>query len=154
MNVLVLSVGKPDRTRFGPLFDDYAARVRRFGVGLSVRHVPETRAGGLYSSDHAREREGEAIRAALPESGTVIALTPEGRSYDSEAFARALGRWAVPLATFVIGGPSGLAGSVLEAADRKLSLSPMTFPHDLARVLLAEQVFRAVTLARGVPYHK
>lgn len=154
MNILVLSVGKPDRSRFGPLFDDYAARVKRFGVGVTARHVPETRAGGLYSAAHAREREGEAIRAALPQRGTVIALTPTGRTYDSEAFARALGRWAVPLATFLIGGPSGLAPSVLKAADRKLSLSPMTFPHDLVRVLLAEQIFRAVTLVRAVPYHK
>jgi 23S rRNA (pseudouridine1915-N3)-methyltransferase len=154
MNVLVLSVGKPDRARFAPLFEDYAARVRRFGVGLTSRHVPETRGGGLYSAEHAREREGEALAATLPGRGSVIALTPGGRAYDSEAFARALARWSIPLATFLIGGPTGLSRTVLDAANRRMSLSPMTFPHDIVRVLLVEQIYRALTLSRGVPYHK
>jgi 23S rRNA (pseudouridine1915-N3)-methyltransferase len=154
VTILVLSVGRPDSTRFGPLFDDYAARIRRFGIKLDSRYVPEVKPGGHYSDAHVMEREAEALSGALPRRGTVIACAAEGRTANSESFARSLGAWAVPQATFVIGGPLGLAPAFRERADRVLSLSPMTLPHDLSRLVLVEQIFRAVTLLRGVPYHK
>lgn len=154
MRILVLSVGRPDRTRFGPLFDEYAARIRRFGVELDARYVPEVRAGARYTDAHVRQREAKAIAAALPGRGVVVALAANGRAATTEAFARLLAAWAVPLATFVVGGPIGLAPELVERADRALSLSAMTLPHDLARLVLVEQIYRAVTIHRGVPYHK
>jgi 23S rRNA (pseudouridine1915-N3)-methyltransferase len=154
VKILVLSVGRPERTRFGPLFDDYAARVRRFGVELDARWVPEVRAGGRFSDAHAREREARALLDALPDRGRLIALDPDGKPLTSGEFARRLEAWAVTCATFVVGGPLGLDPAVRRTAHAALSLSAMTLPHELARVVLAEQLYRAVTILRGVPYHK
>ena len=154
MNVVVLSVGRPGGTGFGPPFEEYAARIRRFGVTLDARYVREVKAGGRYSDAHVMEREAAALVDALPSRGTVIAVTPGGDSLDSTAFARRLRTWSSPAAVFVVGGPLGLAPSFLERADRRLSLSAMTLPHDLARLVLVEQLYRAVTILHHVPYHK
>lgn len=154
MRVLVLSVGRPERLHFGPLFDEYARRVRRFGIAFDAKWVPEVRADGRFSDAHVREREGRALIDGVPERGHVVALSPEGRAYTTEEFSRRLEAWLRPAAVFVVGGPLGLDAAVRDRAEVTLSLSPMTFPHELARVLLAEQIYRAVTLLRGVPYHK
>jgi 23S rRNA (pseudouridine1915-N3)-methyltransferase len=154
MRVLVLAVGRPDRGRFGPVFDEYAERVRRFGVTFEASCVAEVRAGGRFSDAHVREREARNLRDALPERCSVIALSPDGRSLTTDAFARLFEQWSHPLAAFVVGGPLGLDPAFRKTADSVLSLSPMTLPHELARVVLAEQIYRAVTILRGVPYHK
>ena len=152
--MLVLAVGRPDRERFGPLFDDYAERIRRFGLAFEARWVPEVRPGGRFSDAHVREREARTLQEALPERCHVIALSPDGRSLTTESFTRRLEQWSQPLAAFVVGGPLGLDPAFRKTAGIVLSLSPMTFPHELARVMLAEQIYRAVTILRGVPYHK
>jgi 23S rRNA (pseudouridine1915-N3)-methyltransferase len=154
VKVLVLSVGRPERTRFGPLFDDYLERIRRFGVVADARWVPDVRAGGRFSDAHVKEREARSLRDALPERGRVIALDPSGTTLTSEEFARRLEGWSVTCATFVLGGPLGLDPSLRRAAHATVSLSAMTLPHELARLVLAEQVYRAVTILRGAPYHK
>ncbi len=150
----MLAVGRPDRERFGPVFDDYADRLRRFGVALDARWVPEVRPGGAFSDAHVREREARTLREALPERCNVIALSPEGGSFTTDAFTRRLERWTHPQVAFVLGGPLGLDPAFRTTADEVLSLSPMTLPHELARVVLVEQIYRAVTILRGVPYHK
>lgn len=106
------------------------------------------------ATPHVREREGRALREALPERCNVIALSPEGTSFTTDAFTRRLESWSQPLAAFVLGGPLGLDPAFRRPTDAVLSLSPMTLPHELARVVLAEQIYRAVTILRGVPYHK
>jgi 23S rRNA (pseudouridine1915-N3)-methyltransferase len=136
------------------MFDDYAERIRKFGVTFTARSVPDVKPGGRYADAHVREREARSLVDALPERGCVIALTPEGRSLDTKAFTRKLESWSRPLAVFVLGGPLGLDPPLIARADATLSLSAMTLPHELARVVLAEQIYRAVTLLRGVPYHK
>ena len=150
----MLAVGRPERGRFGPMFDDYAERVRRFGVAFDARWVPEVRPDGRYSDAHVREREARALLEALPERCHVIALSPDGGPLTTDAFTRRLEHWSQPLAVFVLGGPLGLDPAFRRTADAALSLSPMTLPHELARVMLAEQIYRAVTILRGVPYHK
>ena len=84
----------------------------------------------------------------------MIALSPDGRALTTAAFTQRLERWSQPLAAFVVGGPLGLDPDFRKTADAVMSLSPMTLPHELARVVLAEQIYRAVTILRGVPYHK
>lgn len=150
----MLAVGRPERGRFGPMFDDYAERVRRFGVPFDARWVPEVRPDGRFSDAHVREREARALRDALPERCHVIALSPDDRPMATDLFTRRLEHWSQPLAAFVLGGPLGLDPAFRGTADAALSLSPMTLPHELARVVLAEQIYRAVTILRGVPYHK
>ena len=154
MKIVVLAVGRPDKGRFGAMFDDYAERIRKFGVTFEARWIADVKPGGRYSDAHVREREARSLVAALPERCHVIALTPEGRSLDTKAFTRKLEIWSQPVAAFVLGGPLGLGPALLARADATLSLSAMTLPHELARVLLAEQIYRAVTILRGVPYHK
>lgn len=154
MKILLLSVGRPDRSPFGPIFEDYAARIRRFGVAFDARFVPEVEAGTRYSDDHVRAREGRAIVEATPPRARVVAVDPAGATWTSEQFAARLEAWSTPLAVFVVGGPLGLDASVRGAAAAAVSLSAMTLPHDLARVVVAEQIFRALTILRGVPYHK
>lgn len=122
------------------------------------RHSPKQsrrRKGGL--DRRAMAEEGKALLASLPSGATLVALSPDGRSMDSDQFLR----WFVDLAergvrdlAFVIGGPDGLDASVLQASTYKLSLSAMTLPHELAEVVLMEQLYRALTRWRGLPYHR
>lgn len=154
MRILVASVGRPKDRRLTALHDDWADRIRRMGVSYETRVVPETKAGSRYSDAHVREREGAALTAAVAGAGVLVALDPDGEGLTSEALAERLPRWGVPRVAFVIGGPLGLDSGLVERADTALSLSRLTFPHEVARALLAEQIYRALTILRGTPYHK
>jgi 23S rRNA (pseudouridine1915-N3)-methyltransferase len=101
----------------------------------------------------------EALRLlrSVPEGAVVVALDEHGRQLDSLAFARRLGYWrdqGRSEIAFLIGGPDGLAATVLESADLVVALGPMTWPHRLVRILLAEQLYRAQTILTGHPYHR
>ena len=103
-----------------------------------------------------REEEAERLLARAPGGATVVALAREGSAWTSEELARRVEGWrmaARPLA-FVIGGSHGLAPGLLAAAAARWSLGPLTLPHELARVIVAEQLYRAFTILRGEPYHK
>lgn len=140
------------RLRDGPeaeLFARYDARLR---PRLQVTELPE----GRGSPAEAKRREAEAIRLALPDGAFVVALDLGGRMPGSETLAAQLQRWrdeSRPVC-FVIGGAEGLDGSVIARADHLLSLGPLTWPHMIVRVLLAEQLFRAQAIATGHPYHR
>ena len=122
------------------------------GVALYLKRLPglevlELRDGGMA-------REAEAITAALRPEERLVVLTEEGQSFGSVAFAQRLeGSGSVRLA-LVIGGADGIDPALKARASWRLSLSPMTFPHDLARLLLLEQLYRALTIQQGGPYHK
>lgn len=154
MKLRVVSVGKPRDPEACALHDRYAERIRRFGVNYETVWVPEVGGGGRYSEEHVRQRESALLLEKLTERGRVIALDRTGESIDSETLARRLEGWATPCASLVVGGPSGLHANMLARADSRWSLSRLTFPHELARVLVAEQLYRALTLLRGSPYHK
>ncbi len=154
MRILLLSVGRPRDRELGGLHERYAERIRSLGVAYEAGWVPEVKPGGRYSDDHVREREARSLLEALRGRGRKVALDRAGEVFSSEAFAARLEAWATPGAAFVVGGHLGLHESVLRASDRTWSLSPMTFPHELARVLAAEQIYRALTILRGVPYHR
>jgi len=156
MKLRLLLVGKPRDRQTALLHDAYALRIQRLGVGYETVWVPEVAAEGRFSKAHALEREAGSIveRLGAKGEGASIALDRRGRLLDSRQLARKLERWAVPRATFILGGPLGLHDSVLERADALWSLSPLTFPHELARVVVSEQLYRALTILRGLPYHK
>jgi 23S rRNA (pseudouridine1915-N3)-methyltransferase len=145
----VIAVG---RLRAGPeaeLFARYNARLR---PPMSVVEVAE----GHGAPVESKRREGEALLAALPPGGFAVALDLGGVAESSEAFAVRLERWLGQPRTlcFVIGGAEGLDAAVLARADAVLSLGPLTWPHMLVRVMLAEQLFRARAIASGHPYHR
>lgn len=154
MKIRLLSVGRPRDATLITLHDRYADRVRRFGVRYESSWVPETRQGPRFSDEHVREREARAILESCGNTGTTVALNPVGKAMTSEALAERLETWSTPQLTLIIGGPLGLHGNVLKSADTRWSLSPLTFPHEIVRALVAEQVYRALTLLRNIPYHK
>ncbi|MFN2431737.1 MAG: 23S rRNA (pseudouridine(1915)-N(3))-methyltransferase RlmH [Gemmatimonadota bacterium] len=155
MKLRVLAVGKLKAGYSRDAAADYLARVNRY-VPCDVVEVRDA----MRAGDEARERavEGDRLRElAAGRDAFRVALDMEGESYSSEGFARFLGERMThgrrELA-FLIGGPHGLAPALRADADLRLSLSTLTFPHDLARVVLLEQLYRALTILRGEPYHK
>lgn len=153
MRVLVLAVGAPG----GPgLAEPVRAYEERAGRYFDLE-VTEVRPGTGSSERESARREAEALLERLPGELESFALTRRGKGIGSEGLARHLGRLATygrPGAAFVVGGDRGLADRVLEAVDHRLTLSPMTLPHGLARLVLAEQLYRAGTILRGEPYHR
>ena len=135
--------------RDGPeatLFDRYASRLQ---PRLTVTELSE----GAGATAEAKRREGAAILAAVPGRALLVALDLGGQAPDSPGLARLLDRWA-GRACFAVGGADGLDAAVLAAAAHTLSLGPLTWPHMLVRVMLAEQLYRAQCIQRGHPYHR
>jgi len=140
------------RLRDGPeaaLFERYNTRLR---PRLVVVEVPTARG----SPTVIKHKEGAALLAALPKDPLVVPLDLGGRALHSEAFAARLGQWARldRRICFMIGGAEGLDGAVINRADCVLSLGLMTWPHFLVRAMLAEQLYRAQSMAQGHPYHR
>ena len=154
MKIRLLCVGKPRDRGLAALHDRYAKRISRFGVGYESNWVPEVRSSGRFSEDHCREREARALLEAVDPKGEVVALDHAGDLLTSSRLGGNLESWATPVACFVVGGALGLHSRILDEADRVWSLSPLTFPHELVRLLVAEQLYRALTIARRMPYHK
>jgi len=154
MRIRLLCVGKPREPGPSRLHDDYAARLARLGVRYETDWVADVKPGGRYSSEHALEREARSLLDRVEARDTVVALHEGGDLLTSRQLADAIERWATPRATLIVGGPLGLHATVLERAAHTWSLSPLTFPHELVRSLVAEQLYRAMTIRRGIPYHK
>ncbi|MEX0588859.1 MAG: 23S rRNA (pseudouridine(1915)-N(3))-methyltransferase RlmH [Cyanobium sp.] len=122
------------------------------GVSLYRKRLPGLVITELKDSTMARE--AEAISAALQIDERLVVLSEEGRSFDSVAFAEQLRGSGSDRLAFVIGGADGVDAALKARASWRLSLSPMTFPHELARLLLLEQLYRASSILQGGPYHK
>ncbi len=122
-------------------------------VSFDVLEFAESRAG---SSEARKDEEARTLLTALPE-GVRVVLDEHGKSISSQAFATQLGRWrddGRPAVSFVIGGADGHGREMLQAADLTLSFSPLTWPHQMVRIMLAEQLYRATTILSGHPYHR
>ncbi|HEY0971155.1 MAG TPA: 23S rRNA (pseudouridine(1915)-N(3))-methyltransferase RlmH, partial [Gemmatimonadales bacterium] len=143
------------RAPFADAATTYETRAARYWP-LDVHEVREEPARGNVAPDAVRRREAERLLARLPAGAHVVACDERGATFTSERFAGWLAeqRDRAQDVAFVIGGAYGLDGSVRERADSVISLAPWTLPHELARVVLAEQLYRAGTIARGEPYHK
>ncbi len=154
MKIRLLCVGKPREPLFVRLHDRYAKRLAPLGVRYSADWVPDVKPGGRYSEEHALEREARLLLERVEDNERIVALHVEGRLLTSRELAERLEHWASPRLTLIVGGPLGLHSSVLRRAERNWSLSPLTFPHELVRGIVAEQLYRAMTIRRGMPYHK
>ena len=155
MKIVVLSVGVPRDAAIGAALRDYENRASRYFRLEFIDVSAATGHGG--DPDRARKKEEAAILRRLPGHLEAWALTRSGRPISSRGLAEALGEMATyssPGVVFVIGGAFGLSQGVLERCRRQVSLSSMTLPHELARLVLAEQLYRAGTILRGEPYHK
>lgn len=155
MHARLLAVGERMPGWVAAGFSEY---VKRLSHGLPLELVeirPGVRGKGRDGA-RARAAEGAAIIAALPRDACVVALDGAGTPWSSERLAERLAHWRFEgrdLA-FVIGGPDGHAPDVLRRADERWSLGPLTLPHMLVRLVVAEQLYRAVTILNGHPYHR
>lgn len=159
LSVTLLCVGRLKEQFYKDAAAEYAKRLKGYckleTVELTEQKLPQKPT--LGSIQAALGREGEAILARLPQSGRVVALCVEGTPLSSEDLARTLGNWTVggmSSLTLVIGGSYGLSPRVKQRADLRLSMSEMTFPHHLARVMALEQLYRAFKIQEGSDYHK
>ena len=154
MRLVVAVVGKARNAALGEAIRDYETRAARYWP-LDVHEVREERAGSA-PVDRVKEREGARLAEKIPARAQTVLCEPGGRSFDSEGFAQLLKRARDDdrdLA-FLIGGAFGLTPTLGERSDMRLSLAPWTLPHEIARLVLAEQIYRAGTIVRGEPYHK
>ena len=157
--VTVLCVGKLKEKFYIDAAAEYVKRLQRH-CKLELIELPEQRLPDDPSPaeiQKALRAEGDAIRERLPKGGAVIALCIEGKPCSSQELSRRMADFGVQgktQITFLIGGSVGLDEDLKRRADWRLSMSPMTFPHHMARIMLLEQIYRAYQIADGTKYHK
>ena len=154
----IVAVGRlrdgPERTLAVRYADRIAQLSKNSGFTFAITEMAESKKA--RPSDR-RQDEGDRIAGALPADAALIVLDAGGKQIDSDELARRLTGWrdqAIAAVIFVIGGPDGVSPELLERADMVLSFGKPTWPHQLIRVMLAEQLYRAVTISVGHPYHR
>lgn len=155
MRLVILCVGGPRHPGLAAAIRDFEQRAARY-FRLEAVEIP---AGSGRTKEPGRvlEEEADSLLRRIPDGLTACALTRDGKPVDSRGLAEWLGgmaNYALPGAAFLVGGAFGLHERVLARCERRLSLSRLTLPHELARLVLAEQLYRAGTILRGEPYHK
>ena len=158
MNMALICMGRLKEKYWRDAAAEYEKRLSRFGKWETIElpDLPEPANSSPAIEEQIRKREGEAILAKVRDGDIVVCLCIDGRQMDYVQLSARMtelidtGRRVV----FVIGGSLGLSGDVVRRAQMKLSFSPMTFPHQLARVMLLEQTYRALKIAAGERYHK
>lgn len=159
MRITLLTVGKIKEKYLEEAIAEYGKRLSRY-CKLEIVQVADEKTpdrAGAALEQQIREKEGERLLAHVKADAFVIALAIEGKALSSEELAKEIGELGVRGEShiqFVIGGSLGLSEAVLRRADEKLSFSRMTFPHQLMRVILLEQIYRSYRILNGEPYHK
>jgi 23S rRNA (pseudouridine1915-N3)-methyltransferase len=154
MRLVVAVVGKARNAALGEAIRDYETRAARYWP-LDVHEVREERATGI-PVDKVKDREALRLSEKVPERAQTVACELGGKSLSSEQFAELLqsAREQDRDLAFLIGGAFGLSPSVARKSTMRLALAPWTLPHEIARLVLVEQIYRAGTIVRGEPYHK
>jgi 23S rRNA (pseudouridine1915-N3)-methyltransferase len=159
MRVVVIAVG---RLKQGPeceLAETYRKRAQMIGrtIGLHAIEIVEVRESRAHDAERRRVEESIAIANVIPERSIGVMLDGRGENLDSPRFAALLREWRAedrPAACFIIGGADGLAASLYENAKLRLAFGSVTWPHQLVRIMLLEQIYRAGTILAGHPYHR
>ncbi len=159
MKITVISVGKIKEKYFTGAIQEYAKRLTRYCkinmIEVADQKCPETLSE--KEEEMVKEKEGQRILSKIKDQQTVIALAIEGKQMTSEQLAKQIQTWGIQGNSdlvFVIGGSLGLSKEVMQRSNFQLSFSKMTFPHQLMKVVLLEQVYRAFRINSGEPYHK
>ena len=159
MSMSIIAVGRMKEKPYRAMADEYLKRLSRYGrvEEIELPDLPEPANASAAQEEQIRAREGESILGRIRPGDYVIALTIPGRQWDSPGLSRhvddLLNRGNSNL-VFLIGGSLGLSDKVIARADEEMSMSKMTFPHQLARVMLLEQLYRAMKIRSGERYHK
>ncbi|MBU8905790.1 23S rRNA (pseudouridine(1915)-N(3))-methyltransferase RlmH [Desertibacillus haloalkaliphilus] len=159
MNISIVVVGKLKEKFLKSGIDEFTKRIRPYAK-IDIIEVADEKAPEQLSDvemDQIKAKEGERILAKIPHDTHVIALAIDGKMYSSEQLAKEIDQLATygkSKLAFVIGGSLGLSDEVMKRANGTISFSKMTFPHQLMRLILVEQIYRAFKINRGEPYHK
>jgi 23S rRNA (pseudouridine1915-N3)-methyltransferase len=159
MRIVVAAIGRLKQGPETDLCERYRKRAAQVGRSLGLRDVEivEIRESRADEPGKRMLEESIALANIIPQGSAVTLLDPRGDNLDSGALASQLARWrdgGKPATVFMIGGPDGLAASLSDKADLKLAFGAATWPHQLARVMLMEQLYRAATILSGHPYHR
>ena len=155
MKATLIVVGKTTDKRLDSLIDDYASRLKHY-LPFSAEVVPELKNARALTVEQQKEREADMLLSRLDKSDHVVLLDEGGREMRSVEFAAYLEKMQVRLSgrlVFVVGGPYGFSSRIYARAAEKISLSRLTFSHQMIRLLFVEQLYRAMTILRGEPYH-
>ena len=154
MKICLLTVGKTDTGWVREGLETYTSRLGRY-VRFSVKEIPELKNASSLSKAQVKDKEGSLILASIGPKDMVILLDEHGKEYTSVEFAKEVERFTASgkNIVFVIGGAYGFSDEVYNRSDRKVSLSKMTFPHQMVRTVFTEQLYRAFTIIKGEPYH-
>jgi len=155
MQIHLIAVGQRMPDWVSQAFGDFARRMPP-ECRLNLHEIPAGKRGKSADITRLREQEGERMLAAIPKGALVIALDVEGRSYQTGEVARQMEQWMQQGrdVALLVGGPEGLAADCLQQAAQRWSLSTLTFPHPLVRVIVAEQLYRAMSILKNHPYHR
>lgn len=148
-------VGKTVNKHFVELIDDYSGRVKHY-VGFDITVIPELKNTKNLSTDQQKQQEGELILKQLQGGDHVVLLDEHGKEFRSVEFSKWVEQKMQTVnkrLVFIIGGPYGFSPEVYAKANEKISLSKMTFSHQMVRLIFVEQLYRAMTIMRGEPYH-
>ncbi len=155
MQLLVAAVGQRMPSWVTEAWTEYARRMPP-GMSLSLREISLAKRGKNADTKRLSAIESNALYAAMPARARVIALDVQGQAWSTEKLAAQLEQWMGEGRDvgFMIGGPDGIDADILQKADERWSLGPLTLPHPLVRVVLAEQLYRAWTITQNHPYHR
>jgi 23S rRNA (pseudouridine1915-N3)-methyltransferase len=158
MRIIVAAVGRLKRGPEQELAERYRARAAKSGRGIGLRSLEIVEIAESRARDTQRRMLEESIALAnvIPKGAATVLLDPRGEALDSGAFVKRLRGWNDNGrdAAFVVGGPDGLAPTLSESATLHLAFGALTWPHQLVRIMLLEQIYRAVTVLSGHPYHR
>jgi len=155
MKIKMLAIGATDVPYLQEGIDQYRKRLVHY-IPVEMICIPDIRAGKSASPDHMKEQEGNLILRHLADADTAILLDERGKQMTSQAFSEYLQRTmnrGVRTLTFITGGAFGFSGAVYDRVKERISLSSMTFPHQLVRLIFLEQLYRAFTILKGESYH-
>jgi len=155
MNIKLLAVGKTDNPALQQLIDMYEKRLSYY-INFELQLLPDIKKNKSLSEEQQKAKEGELILGNVASSHHLILLDERGKEFTSVAFADELQKKmnaGIKQLTFVIGGPYGFSKEVYDRANSKLSLSKLTFSHQMIRLFFVEQLYRAFTILRNEPYH-
>jgi 23S rRNA (pseudouridine1915-N3)-methyltransferase len=155
MKFLLYNIGKPDADFLVAGINTYRERIKHF-LDFTITDLPEIKNGKNLSAESYKQKEGEIIKKAISKCDIVVLLDENGTEYDSRNFAEWLDKIknrGVKQVAFVTGGPFGFSDEIYKLASYKISLSKMTFTHQLVRLVFIEQLYRACTILKGIPYH-
>ena len=155
MQIKLLAIGKTDNKAIQTLIDDYSSRLGHY-IRFELEVIPDLKQSKSLSEALQKEKEGELILKKLSSSDELILLDERGKTYSSLEFSDYLQKKmnsGLKQLVLVIGGPYGFSESVYARANGKISLSKMTFSHQMIRMIIAEQLYRAFTIIRNEPYH-